>query len=333
MKKMKVCFCMALIILGVNSIQLVAADTQGIDVMDSWAQDYVERANSLRLVPPIFDNLTLPITRAEFTDIAVRLYEMTTDREITGRMEFNDTDDINVQKMGYLGVVAGVGGGNFAPYNTLTREQAALMISRLAYAIGQPFPSSRPTFSDNENISSWAVVAVGQMQENGIMGGTGSNNFSPRDDYTIQQSIVTMLRLFDILTRDEPTNDIPNFPYAGTLSVPAGLTMNVLSYSSSDISFYFVNLTDSEVIYGEEFALYAFINYEWQRVEPIVDGFFPSVAHIILPNSSSNERTIDWVWLFGELPSGDYRFQKDILYVRQAGDADRFVLESDFTLS
>jgi len=34
--------------------------------------------------------------RAEFTAIAVHLYEIITDEEITGRVTFNDTNDVNV---------------------------------------------------------------------------------------------------------------------------------------------------------------------------------------------------------------------------------------------
>jgi len=145
------------------------------------------------------NNYTANATRAEFAAFAVALYEAATGREIAGRVEFNDTDDINVQKMGYLEVVTGVGGGNFAPNDGLTREQAAVMIARLAYAIGQPLPQAAPTFADNAAISPWAVDAVGQMQTTGIMGGVGDNNFAPGGDYTREQSIITMLRLFEIV--------------------------------------------------------------------------------------------------------------------------------------
>jgi len=101
--------------------------------------------------------------------------------------------------MGYLEVVGGVGEGNFAPDTGLTRQEAAVMLARLANAIGQPLPPSAPTFADNAAISSWATDAVGQMQAAGIMGGTGNNNFSPQGDYTREQSIITILRLFEML--------------------------------------------------------------------------------------------------------------------------------------
>ena len=171
-----------------------------LSTASTWAHDGINQAFRLGLIPqPLQNNYTANTTRAEFAALAVSLYETVTGREITGRVQFNDTNDINVQKMGYLGVVTGVGGGNFAPNNSLTREQAAVMLARLADVIDQPIPSSTPTFADNNQISSWAVDAVGQMQATGIMGGVGNNNFAPQGDYTREQSIITILRLFDLL--------------------------------------------------------------------------------------------------------------------------------------
>ena len=43
------------------------------------------------------------------------------------------------------------------------------------------------------------VTAVGEMQASGIMGGTGNNLFSPQMTYTREQSIVTLMRLYELL--------------------------------------------------------------------------------------------------------------------------------------
>ena len=170
-----------------------------VSTASSWARDGINEAFALGLIPQnLQSNYTQAATRAEFSALAVALYETVTGNEIAGRANFNDTNDINVQKMGYLGIVTGVGGGNFAPNNTITREQAAVLIARLAYVIGQPLPSSAPTFADNTELSLWAVDGVGQVQAAGIMGGVGSNRFSARGEYTREQSIITMLRLFDL---------------------------------------------------------------------------------------------------------------------------------------
>jgi len=167
------------------------------DAPSAWAVEQVNAAIAAGLVPPHLQaRYTQAITRAEFSALAVALYETAMGREVTGRMSFNDTNDVNVQKMGYLGVVTGVGGDNFNPTGQLTREQAAVILARLADAMGQPLPTAAPTFADNSQISSWALDAVGQMQASGIMGGVGDNQFAPQGDYTIEQSIITILRLF-----------------------------------------------------------------------------------------------------------------------------------------
>ena len=164
----------------------------------AWAAEHVQRAITLNLVPANLQSAyTQAATRAEFAALAVALYETITGNEITGRVTFTDTTDVNVQKLAYLGVVDGMGDGTFAPNSQLTREQAAVLLARLAGAIDQPFPTAAPTFTDNAAISSWAQAGVGQAQAAGVMGGVGDNIFSPQGSFTREQSIIAMLRLFD----------------------------------------------------------------------------------------------------------------------------------------
>jgi hypothetical protein len=170
------------------------------DAPSSWAVPYVDRANELNLIPENFSgNFTQNTTRAEFAALAVQLYETVTGREIAidRALAFTDTTDINVHKAATIGVVGGVGDGRFNPDGELTREQAAVMLSRLSDAIDNPFPMQAATFADNNSIASWAIEHVGRVQAAGIMGGTGNNMFSPQDPYTREQSIVTIVRLHD----------------------------------------------------------------------------------------------------------------------------------------
>ena len=169
------------------------------EVPSSWAADAVNSAIAAGIVPDVLQaKYTQATTRAEFCALAVALYETATGTEITERQAFSDTSDINVQKMGSLGVVTGVGDGNFAPDQKLTREQAATMLARLANAMSYPMPQQSATsFADSADISSWALEAVAQIQAAGIMSGVGENRFAPADDYTREQSILTMMRLFD----------------------------------------------------------------------------------------------------------------------------------------
>jgi len=178
---------------------IVVVNDSIAEVPSSWAADAVNSAIAAGIVPDALQaKYTQATTRAEFCALAVALYETATGTEITERQAFSDTSDINVQKMGALGVVTGVGDGNFAPDQKLTREQAATMLARLANAMSYPMPQQSATsFADSADISSWALEAVAQIQAAGIMSGVGENRFAPADDYTREQSILTMMRLFD----------------------------------------------------------------------------------------------------------------------------------------
>ena len=141
---------------------------------------------------------TQATTRAEFTALAVALYEHMRG-EITGRVAFVDTNDPNVEKMAYIGIVAGVGNNRFDPDANLTREQTAVMLARLAHALNHPLPAEAPAFADADLISAWARDGVSQMRAAGIMGGVGNNRFDPQGPYTREQSIITIWRLYYFL--------------------------------------------------------------------------------------------------------------------------------------
>jgi len=191
------------------SLDIAVAETEkedqlpaplSLDTAGVWARDDIRAAVSQNLVPATLrDKYTVNITRAEFCALAVALYEVIMGREITGREKFIDTTDVNVEKAAFINVVNGVGGGRFDPNAGLTREQAAAMLSRLAVAVGKPLARKAASFADNAQIEEWAFNAVGQVQEANIMRGVGDNRFAPKDPYTREQSIVTILRLFDVV--------------------------------------------------------------------------------------------------------------------------------------
>jgi len=167
----------------------------------SWARAEVNYAIYLGIVPESLQcSYTAPITRAEYCALAVNLYEGITGEEITERKTFTDTNDANVEKMAAVGVVNGTGDGTvFSPNAQLTREQAATMLARLAAALSLPIGDNEPNFTDKAQISSWAYDAVGQVQLAGIMNGTGDGSvFTPKGTYTREQSILTMVRIWDM---------------------------------------------------------------------------------------------------------------------------------------
>lgn len=47
----------------------------------------------------------------------------------------------------------------------------------------------------------------------------------------------------------------------------------------------------------------------------------------------SEDMDVDWEWLYGKLPAGEYRIVKDILTVDSPGDYEAFTLYSTFTVA
>jgi len=193
-------------------VQIGAPPLRPIDPPSDWAQNAVERVGDLGILPESFRALTgsgailsdprASTTREEFAEFAVRLYVSRRGGfDMSNAPVFTDTSNPYVTAAAYLGIVHGVGNNRFNPYAPLTRQEAAVMLARLANAIGRPMPASTSTFVDNPQIADWAIAAVGQMQASGIMGGVGGNRFSPGEPYTREQSVVTMTRLLDWLNR------------------------------------------------------------------------------------------------------------------------------------
>ena len=142
-------------------------------------------------------NNSSAITRAEFAALAVAFYE-SKNGEITGRVQFADTNNINAQKLAYLGVVNGVGNNMFAPDEILTRQQAAVILVRLSEAIGKTLPEGSADFADFDKISPWAKSAVGRVVSANIIPVAANNYFLHNGAFTENQSITAITKLFEL---------------------------------------------------------------------------------------------------------------------------------------
>jgi len=202
---------LAFALVAIFAASALSMTVLGANTPSLWAVEQVNAAIAENLVPPsLQSNYTQAITRAEFCALAVALYEAFRG-EITGRISFSDTTDINVEKAAYIGVVSGMEDNNFNPNGTLTREQAAVMLARLAYAAEEPLRHGRnlvADFTDSHEIAAWAVESIDSIVSAGIMGGVDDYRFAPRQTYTREQSIVSIMRLFthvQIRNVDMPT--------------------------------------------------------------------------------------------------------------------------------
>lgn len=199
---------------GVSFYHIGSGYTQAYPAVSSQSsyKPEIMSAISTGLVPnSLRGSYNAPITRAEFCKLIAafleQYYGKTLDEIVSDKgsasVSFTDTRDEDVLNIAALGIVTGMGEGKFAPNNSISRQQAATMLARLADVVGCKTNASEVSFTDASAIASWAQDGVGFISacqdptnSKRVMGGTGSGRFSPKGSYTREQSIMTLIRLF-----------------------------------------------------------------------------------------------------------------------------------------
>ena len=172
----------------------------------SWAKTEVAAAGEHGLTES-FSYPKLDITRANFTQLAMRLYRKVYPEKEIPKLEnqFTDCNDADVaadvRDAAALGIVTGYSANTFRPYKTISRQEAATMLDRLYAALGgQTELIADPAYADDAQLGDWARGSVYAMRQTGIMQGKSDNRFCPKDGYTAEQAIVTMERLYQLIT-------------------------------------------------------------------------------------------------------------------------------------
>lgn len=168
-----------------------------------WAQDAIEEVKTQVPIPIyMLDQFDKPVRRDAFAALIDNICEF-----YGGRLEeyedlpFDDLEDSNyirnVRAAHQLGLVDGVGGRCFSPDTFLTREEMAKMLSSLDIALrGGSLPSDvRTSYSDDGDISSWAVPYVAYCQQNELLDGVGDNMFAPKQTVDRQTALVMAAKL------------------------------------------------------------------------------------------------------------------------------------------
>lgn len=175
----------------------------------AWAKPEIRGADAEGLIPAdMLSRYTSAITRRDFCRLMVRLIEADSQLNIGAYLDakklkssdiFSDISDFDVSAAAALGIVDGIGGGKFNPQGSITREQAAKMLTSTGKLLGLSGDTpAAATFSDASAISSWAKDPVAYVSSLAIMTGD-AGKFNPKGIYTREQSFATVLRLFKLL--------------------------------------------------------------------------------------------------------------------------------------
>ena len=136
----------------------------------------------------------------------------------------------------------------------------------------------------------------------------------------------------EIKTR--PGLNLPSvgMPWTEGVNTFSGAALYFEKYSATGGDLEFVNRLDRDLQYGEWFDIQRRVDGEWYSLSYAIDNVgFHQVAYL-LPKGETSIKTITWDWMYGELPSGEYRIVTDVMDYRAPGDFDKYYLAEEFEI-
>ncbi|MDR0406369.1 MAG: M15 family metallopeptidase, partial [Clostridiales bacterium] len=195
--------------------------------LSPWAEEEFDTARGYGLIPEevFFTDYTAVISRVDFCAIIVNLYEKLDGKAYVAQnpSPFADTFNNSVRKAYELGIVSGVSDDRFAPYESITRQAAATILTNLMSARNLKFTVDSGLlegFGDAGDIADWAANSVAVMLSEGYMRGTGDTTFSPLSDISTEQAVLLAARFFLNHNTTEVRNKISVTSVADDTFVP-----------------------------------------------------------------------------------------------------------------
>lgn len=192
--------------------RLVSYPYRGVPLSAPWSHSAVEQSFNLGLFPgglgPFEDDCAREMTRGELAEVLLKLYKRL-GGTVSGLSRNTPFTDLPVDPHGSiplayaLGLVDGTGETTFSPNDSLTREQAAVMLARVFAKFGYEIPEANATdFEDDDQIDPGAKSAVDFLYYNGVVEGAGGWNFAPRRALTLQEGMTLIQRTLDTICSD-----------------------------------------------------------------------------------------------------------------------------------
>jgi hypothetical protein len=185
------------------------------DISGHWAKDYINSAIGKGVVKGYTDGTfkpDKPVTRAEFASMVNKALGNTGSASIA----FNDVPSSewyysDISKAVAAAYVSGYSDNSFKPNSPITREEAAVMISRIVPGYGTS--GNLMAFGDYSSISSWALAGMQKSNGKGYIGAYTDGWLHPKDKLTRAQ---TAKIICDIMDKETIVADAPSVKSNGT---------------------------------------------------------------------------------------------------------------------
>ena len=180
-----------------------------------WAAEEMAEAVSLGFVPAdLLGDCTRPITRRDYARVALNFVsELQFNYHVGGTFfteaycqakslkpsaPFADAPEEELTQARSIGLIQGRSETEYDPDSGITRQEAALILHRAysRYADPEALEAAPAAYADGEKIAAWAREGVDFVTAAGVMQGVGEGYFDPLGSYTVEQCVVTFLRLY-----------------------------------------------------------------------------------------------------------------------------------------
>jgi uncharacterized repeat protein (TIGR02059 family) len=174
------------------------AAVDATDVNGHWAQVQIEKWLTDGLINGYPDGQFKPdqeITRAEFVALVNRAFEKQSENATGGFSDVKPADWFydEVASAKAAGYISGYPDGTFKPYNAITRQEAAAVLTKLLGLRPETGSAVEP-FSDYDSIDQWALPSVNAVAAHGIMHGFPDKSFGARKNITRAETVVILDR-------------------------------------------------------------------------------------------------------------------------------------------
>jgi len=178
------------------------------DISGHWAEPYINSAINKGVTTGYSDGTfkpDKPVSRVEFASMMNKALG----NNGTTSIKFTDVPPSawyysDVSKAVAAAYVSGYSNNSFKPNDPITREEAAVMISRIVPGAAAGNLSS---FGDYGSISSWALAGMQKSNGKGYIGAYSDGNLHPKDKLTRAQTVKIIC---DIIDKETIVSDAPS---------------------------------------------------------------------------------------------------------------------------
>lgn len=200
MKKTSIFIISILMILGFSTVSLAYTDTEG-----HWASDVIDELSNKKIINGYSDGTFKPdnsVTRAEFIAIVNRMLGLTTESsKYIPDISRHDWFYSDIRKAVEAGILKGNEEGYVRPNDTITREEAVVILAR-AFKVTQA-PGTGIKFEDRSEVSNWARESVYTFVKYGYINGYYGNLIKPKENVKRAEVLTIIKRIIpNILTED-----------------------------------------------------------------------------------------------------------------------------------